>query len=53
MPMPSSRWKEKGIVGFGRVDKIIVDSPKRMWKKYGNLNGYNTYDEFIDAITKR
>ena len=46
------RDKEKGIVGYGKVEKLIVNSPSAMWNEYGKENGYNTYDEFKDAIIK-
>lgn len=44
--------KEKGIVGFGKVDSIITNSPNTMWNKFGEENGYNTYEEFKEAICK-
>ncbi|MBR2577843.1 MAG: hypothetical protein IKE38_02825 [Erysipelotrichaceae bacterium] len=44
--------KEKGIVGFGKLDDIYVYAPKTMWKKFSTLNGYNSYDEFREAIEK-
>lgn len=44
--------KEKGIVGFGRLVNIYVGSPKVMWDKFKISNGYNTYDEFLEAICK-
>lgn len=44
--------KEKGIVGFGRLEKIQVDSVKKIWEKYKNLNGYNSLEEFKEAIIK-
>lgn len=44
--------KEKGIVGFGRLEKIYVDSVKKIWEKYHNLNGYNSLEEFKEAIIK-
>ena len=44
--------KEKGIVGYGRLASINLNSIKYMWDKYGILNGYNTYEEFKDAIRK-
>ena len=43
---------EKGIVGFGRVTDITVASVKTMWKKYGTLNGYQSLEEFKEAIIK-
>ena len=47
-----SSKKEKGIVGFGRLVNIYVASPKTMWNKFNKSNGYNTYDEFLDAISR-
>ena len=44
--------REKGIVGFGRVTKINVSSVKTMWDKYGILNGYQTLNEFKEAILR-
>lgn len=46
------KGKEKGIVGFGRLKNINQSSVKSMWKKYGNLNGYNTLEEFKETIIK-
>lgn len=47
-----SSTKEKGIVGFGRLVNIYVGSPKVMWDKFKISNGYNTYDEFLDAVSR-
>jgi len=44
--------KEKAIVGFGRCKKINVNTVNYMWNKYGIYNGYNTLDEFKEAIIK-
>lgn len=44
--------KEKGIIGFGRVVNIYTGSPKVMWDKFNKENGYNTYEEFVDALLK-
>lgn len=44
--------REKGIIGFGRLVNIYIASPKVMWDRFKTSNGYNTYDEFLDAITK-
>lgn len=44
--------KEKGIVGYGRLKDIHLSSIKSMWNKYKEENGFNTYDEFIEALTK-
>ena len=44
--------KEKGIVGFGRLQEIHQSSIKTMWKNFGELNGYNSLEEFTKAILK-
>lgn len=44
--------KEKGIVGFGRLENIEIDTIKNIWDKYKKLNGYNSLEEFKDAIIK-
>ena len=44
--------KEKGIVGFGKLENIYTYAPKTMWNKFGTENGYNTYEEFKEAIEK-
>lgn len=46
------RKKEKGIVGYGRLESIHVASIQTMWKNYGKYNGYNTLEEFKDAIRR-
>ena len=43
---------EKGIVGYGRVESLIVNSVNTMWNKFEQENGYNTCDEFKEAILK-
>ena len=47
-----SRGGEKGIVGYGKLKAIYINSPSAMWKKFGSSNGYNSYDEFKEAIVK-
>lgn len=47
-----SSKKEKGIVGFGRVANMYVGSPKIMWDKFEKSNGYNTFEEFKEALIK-
>ena len=44
--------KEKGIVGFGKLEAIHVYTPKTMWNKFGQENGYNTYEEYREAIKR-
>ncbi len=46
------RDKEKGIVGYGKVEKLMVNSVSAMWNKYGEENGYKTYEDFKEAIIK-
>ena len=46
------KGREKGIVGFGRMTHIGLASIKTMWDKYGIYNGYNTLEEFKEAILK-
>ena len=43
---------EKGIVGFGRLKKMSVASIRTMWERYGIYNGYQTLDDFKQAILK-
>ena len=47
-----SSKKEKGIIGFGRVASMHIGSVKAMWNKYKELNGFNTYPDFKEAIVK-
>ncbi|MDO4499937.1 MAG: hypothetical protein Q4B60_01555 [Erysipelotrichaceae bacterium] len=44
--------KEKGIVGYGKLKNFYTASPKKMWKDFKTENGYNTYEEFSEAIIK-
>ena len=46
------KGKEKGIVGFGRLKEIEINSIKKMWERHGILNGYRTLDEFKEAVIK-
>lgn len=46
------RGKEKGIVGYGRLDSIHVNSVNYLWKKYQTENGYSTLESFKEAIIK-
>ena len=47
----SSR-REKGIVGYGRLESVHVASLQTMWKNYGIYNGYNSLEEFKGALLK-
>ena len=44
--------KEKGIIGFGRVASMHIGSIRAMWNKYHELNGFNSLNEFREAILK-
>ncbi len=46
------RNKEKGIVGYGKLDDIHLKSFNSMWRCFGVENGYKTKEEFKEAITK-
>ena len=44
--------KEKGIVGFGRLETVHLNTVSYLWNKYGSENGYNSLEEFKQAIIK-
>ena len=44
--------REKGIVGFGRLRYVHLDTVKNVWDTYEQFNGYNTIEEFKEAIIK-
>ena len=44
--------KEKGIVGFGRLQSFTQGSVRTMWDRYGIQNGYLSLEEFKEAILK-
>ena len=44
--------EEKGIVGFGRLKQMSVASIKTMWERYGIENGYQTLEDFKQAVIK-
>ena len=44
--------KEKGMIGFGRVASMHIGSIRAMWNKYHELNGFNSLNEFREAILK-
>jgi len=48
--MRHPKTKEKGLVGYGRCSEIKNQSLSQAWKDYKNKIGYNSYDEFKDAI---
>lgn len=43
---------EKGIIGYGRYQHSVQHSFRQMWNIYGNLNGYETTEDFKDAILR-
>lgn len=47
-----SSKREKGIVGFGRLVNLYVGTPRLMWDRFKQKNGYNTYEEFIIALSR-
>jgi len=44
--------RKKGLVGYAHYDSAPKLSMKQMWKKYGTLTGYDTYEYMEEAITK-
>ena len=46
----SERRKEKGVVGYGCFQGEKQMSVDNLWKKYGNMTGYNTKEELKLAI---
>lgn len=44
--------KEKGIVGYGKLDFSKTMTLTQMWKEYAELNGFGTKAEFKDAVLK-
>lgn len=43
---------EKGIVGYGQLEDIYINSPKKMWDNFESQNGYNTYNDFKEALVR-
>lgn len=43
---------EKGIIGYGRYQHSVQHSFRQMWNLYGNQNGYESTDDFKDAILR-
>lgn len=43
---------EKGIIGYGRFQHSVQHSFRQMWNLYGNLNGYETTEDFKEAILR-
>jgi hypothetical protein len=46
------KHKEKGIVGYGRLVRINTLDLDQMWKRYRQLNGYETKIALSNAIIK-
>ena len=44
--------KEKGIVGYGRLQHNTSMSVAKMWKEYQDLNGFSTKEELREVIKK-
>ncbi|MFV0478970.1 MAG: hypothetical protein ACK5LZ_00145 [Anaerorhabdus sp.] len=44
--------REKGIVGYGTFKKEIRQSVKKMWKEFGQSNGFASEELFKKALTK-
>lgn len=42
--------KEKGIVGFGKLNEMQDLSVRQMWNRFGTKNGYHTYESLHEAI---
>lgn len=43
---------EKGIIGYGTLKSIESLSLDTLWKKYGDLNGYQTKEELKTVISR-
>ena len=43
---------EKAIVGYGRAINFELCSPKLMWDKYRESNGFNNYEDFEKELIK-
>jgi hypothetical protein len=50
--LQTKQSKEKGLMGYGRLRDSKSMSVSLLWKKYGNMTGYNSKKELIEAITK-
>ncbi len=46
------RKKEKGLVGYGVYQGESSMSLNSVWKKYGTQTGYNSKEEFTEAIVR-
>lgn len=46
------KTREKGIVGYGKLADVMTSSVTKMWRVYGQLNGYESENDFKEAIKK-
>jgi hypothetical protein len=44
--------REKGIVGYGKLEYTKTMTLTQMWKEYDQLNGFSTKNEFKEAVQK-
>lgn len=44
--------REKGILGYGKLNHIYTLTLTQMWSKFGTLNGYPCIEALEEAITK-
>lgn len=44
--------KEKGIVGYGKLEKMYTMTFSQMWDKFETKNGYSSKEALEEAITK-
>ncbi len=44
--------KEKGIVGYGKLDFSKTMTLTQMWNEYTHLNGFQSKEEFKEAVLK-
>lgn len=44
--------REKGIVGYGKLEYTKTMTLTQMWKQYGELNGFSSKEEFKEAVQK-
>lgn len=47
-----SDTKEKGIVGYGKLEFTKTMTLTQMWNQYDKLNGFSTKKEFKEAVQK-
>ena len=44
--------REKGIIGYGKLERIRTMSFEKMWYEYKTMNGYETKQQLKEAIQK-